>query len=136
MNSPDRRIAPHRSRNCRLRNRHSAMLRSRSVKKRHILVVHDEPDVREKSAQVLKAEGYEIIQAESAERAMELARSNAIDTFLINIDMPGCSGIEICRKLRATEPYKFTPVILCAKLGLHDQTIAAYESGCNDVIVG
>jgi adenylate cyclase len=83
----------------------------------------------------LSGEGYQIIEADSAERAMELARLHSFDTCLIDIDMAGKSGIEICRELRATESYKFTPIILSTSRGQHSQTVAAFESGCNDVIV-
>jgi CheY-like chemotaxis protein len=96
--------------------------------------VDDESDVRKLVVDVLNGEGYQIVEAESAERAMELARSQTIDTFLVDIDMAGKSGIEICREIRDTEPYKFTPVILFTRNGLHDRTVAVFESGCNDVI--
>jgi len=111
------------------------MLRSLSVKNRCILVVEDDRALRNKIVELLNGEGYLTIEADSAERALEMARSHSVDTFLIDFDMTGKSGIEICRELRGIEPYKFTPVILCAKNGLHDQTVAAFEAGCTDVIV-
>ncbi len=83
----------------------------------------------------LSREGYQIAEAESAERALELARAYSFDTFLIDIDLSGKNGIEICRELRNTEAYKFTPILLSTVRGKHEQTVAAFESGCNDVIV-
>jgi len=83
----------------------------------------------------LSREGYQIAEAESAERALELARAYSFDTFLIDIDLAGKNGIEICRELRKSEAYKFTPIILSTSRGKHEHTVAAFESGCNDVIV-
>jgi adenylate cyclase len=83
----------------------------------------------------LRGDGYQVVEADSAERAMELARTQSFDTFLIDIDMTGKSGTEICRELRATEGYKFTPIILSTSGGRHSQTVAAFESGCDNVIV-
>src|SRR5207248_8122470 len=123
-------IAPHRSRNCRLRNRHSSMLRSPAVTKRRILIVHEDKDVRKNIAEILATPGFRIFEADSAERGLELARTQPIDSFLIHMDMPGTNGIELCRAIRETEPYKFTPVILCTDGGLHDGTVAAFASGC------
>ena len=51
---------------------------------------------------------------------MELARTQTVDSFLIHIDIAGTNGMDICRELRGTEPYKFTPVILYTRNGGHD----------------
>jgi adenylate cyclase len=83
----------------------------------------------------LSGDGYKIVEAESADQALELARDHPFDTFLIDIDMPGKNGIEICQELRNTDTYKFTPIILSTSGGKHGQTVAAFKSGCNDVIV-
>jgi adenylate cyclase len=98
------------------------------------VVVDDEADIRKRVVEVLNSEGYQIIEAESAERALDVARANSVDTFLVDIDMAGKSGIEICRQIRDTEPYKFTPVVLYTRNGQHNEAVAAFESGCNDVI--
>jgi adenylate cyclase len=99
------------------------------------LVVDKDADARRRIVDVFTGEGYRIFEAESAPKAMELAQSHPIDTFLIDADLDSKNGVEVCRELRRTEPYKATPVILCAKSGLHDRTVAAFESGCTDVIV-
>src|SRR5437870_5397368 len=83
----------------------------------HILVVDDDSALRRMAVDALSGEGYQIVEADCAERAMELARSHSFDTFLIDIDMAGISGIEICRELRKTETYKFTPIILSTSKG-------------------
>jgi len=86
--------------------------------------------------ETLKSEGYQTVEAESAGRALELARSRPIDGFLIDIDLPGKSGVELSRELRSSESHRTTPIVLYTQLGRHDSTVAAYDSRCNDVIVG
>ena len=95
----------------------------------------DDPAIRKIVVEILNGEGYQTIEAESAGRALELARSHPIDTFLIDIDMPGQNGIEISGELRETEAYRTTPVVLYTRSGKHDLTVAAFDARCNDVIV-
>jgi len=96
--------------------------------------VDDDASARRQAAEALSGEGYQVIEAESASCAMEVARSNSVDSFLIHIDMQGTSGIDICRQIRETEPYKFTPVLLFSRNRDNDRTVAAFESGCTDVL--
>jgi len=104
-----------------------------TLKNRCILVVDEDANARSFAVEALHSDGYQILEAGSVGSAMELARSHCVNTFLIHIDMAGRNGIDICRDIRNTEPYKFTPVILFSRNGDHDQTVAAFESGCTDV---
>ena len=107
-----------------------------NLKNRCILVVDDDAIARRMAVESLCIDGYQILEAESAACAMEMARSHSVDTFLIHMDMAGRNGIDICRDIRNTEPYKFTPVILVSRNGTHNRTVAAFESGCTDVLGG
>jgi adenylate cyclase len=107
-----------------------------SLNNRCILVVDDDANARRPAVDVLSSEGYQVIEAESAGCAMEQARSHSVDAFLIHLDMTGRNGIDICREIRNIEPYKFTPVLLFTRNGGHGQTVAAFESGCTDVLDG
>jgi len=98
--------------------------------------VCDDPDIRKMVIETLKSEGYQTVEADSAGRALELARSRPIDGFLIDIDLPGKSGVEVSRELRSSESHRTTPIVLYTQSGRHDSTVAAYDSRCNDVIVG
>src|SRR3982750_3474069 len=105
-----------------------------SLKNRCILVVDDNANARKLAVDSLSNEGYRVIEAESSGCAMERAQSHSVDAFLIHLDMAGRNGIEICRDIRNIEPYKITPIILFARHGGHDETVAAFESGCTDVL--
>ena len=107
-----------------------------TLKNRCIMVVDDDSNARRQAVEALSTEGYQVIEAESAGCAMEMARAHSVDAFLINIDMAGRNGIDICREIRDTEPYKFTPVLLLTRNGQYGRAVAAFESGCTDVLDG
>jgi DNA-binding response OmpR family regulator len=65
-----------------------------------ILVVDDEPQIGRVIRSVLVAEGYEVIEAEYGEDALKLIHSEKYDLILLDINMPGITGIEVCRQVR------------------------------------
>jgi DNA-binding response OmpR family regulator len=68
---------------------------------RRILVVDDEPDVREVLAEYLEQRGFEVLRVGSGEEALEDVRRSRPDTVLLDIAMPGLSGVETLREIRA-----------------------------------
>ena len=74
------------------------------LRKARVLVVDDEPVVREFVSQVLSAEGYEVDTAGNAEEALERVRSRRYRLILLDIKMPGTSGIELYQQFRSLIP--------------------------------
>ena len=66
-----------------------------------ILVVDDEPQLRRALRATLSALGFVVADAESGEAALEMVRAEKFDLILLDINMPGLSGLETCRALRA-----------------------------------
>ena len=66
---------------------------------RRILVVDDGPQCRRVMRSVLLAEGYEVMEAECGEDALKLIHSEKYDLILLNINMPGITGVEACRQV-------------------------------------
>ena len=66
-----------------------------------ILVVDDNPMVREVVQGMLNAAGFHALSAEDAATALALYASNPIDAAMIDVDMPGMNGIDLCRALQA-----------------------------------
>jgi two-component system, OmpR family, KDP operon response regulator KdpE len=66
-----------------------------------ILVVDDEPQLRRALRTTLSALGFVVDDAESGEAALEMLRTQKFDLILLDINMPGISGIETCRAIRA-----------------------------------
>ena len=70
-----------------------------------ILVVDDDPDVREVAVNCLLSLGYRILQAENGDAALVmLERERGIDLMLVDVAMPGMNGIELVRRARARDP--------------------------------
>ena len=64
-----------------------------------ILVVDDEPQIRRVLRTTLSFRGYEISEASSGEAALELVRKVKPDLILLDVNLPGISGIEICKEI-------------------------------------
>ena len=64
------------------------------------LVVEDAPEYRELLVALLERSGFEVSAAQDGEAALELARSEAPDVVLLDVELPGIDGVEVCRRLR------------------------------------
>lgn len=98
-----------------------------------ILIVDDDPNIREVLSVLLGSEGYTVQQAENGEVALEIVGAGAsLDLVILDIMMPGLSGVEVCAKIRETSS---VPVLfLTAKS--HDQDkVEAYNEGGDDYLV-
>ncbi|RMG45695.1 MAG: response regulator [Acidobacteria bacterium] len=70
-----------------------------------VLLVDDEPDVREVAARALVAAGYDVLEASSGEEALaQVARASRIDAAVIDLTMPGMDGVELLERLRRDRP--------------------------------
>ena len=77
-----------------------------------ILVVDDEPGIREVIVMLLQDEGYRVLQAENGARALELLRAEQPDLLVLDIMMPVLDGFEVLRRLREMPDFEATHVIL------------------------
>jgi CheY-like chemotaxis protein len=94
-----------------------------SKKTLQILVVDDEPDVREVFRLALKRKGHEVTLAETGESAIAQAGESQFDLAFIDVAMPGMDGVETVRQLKAVSPE--TPVVMIT--GFVGGTLAADE---------
>ena len=78
---------------------------------RRILIVEDDALDAKLARDVLQARGYEVLEAETAERGLELAASGAPELIPMDIQLPGMDGITALRELRKREATARTPVI-------------------------
>jgi CheY-like chemotaxis protein len=98
-----------------------------------ILVVDDELLARQLFADVLREAGYITHEAENGERALEIARQEIIDVVLLDIMMPGMSGLEVLAQLGELAPD--SPVVIATANPTSDNAIAALRLGAFDFIV-
>ncbi|HEY2398626.1 MAG TPA: response regulator transcription factor [Solirubrobacteraceae bacterium] len=97
-----------------------------------ILVVDDEPAVRQALARALALERYEIALAEDGERAVDLLASGDYEAVLLDIVMPGISGLELCRRMR--DAGDRTPVLMLTARDAIDDRVAGLDAGADDYL--
>ncbi|GIO61722.1 DNA-binding response regulator [Paenibacillus cineris] len=98
----------------------------------HILVVDDDPHIRELVSHLLKNEGYTIAEAANGNEALEAMESFKADLVILDIMMPGMDGWELCRELDAA--YDIPLLMLTAK-GETSQKVKGFELGTDDYLV-
>lgn len=79
---------------------------------RRILVVDDEPDIRQLITIMLENAGYEVIPADTGLKALEYLQADTCDLVILDIMMPEMDGWEICRRLKSQSRTKQIPVII------------------------
>ncbi|TYP76776.1 response regulator transcription factor [Paenibacillus methanolicus] len=91
-----------------------------------ILVVEDDPDIRDLLCASLARAGYEVTQAQNGQQALELV-DESLDLVILDIMMPGMSGIEACKQIR--ERSNVPILFLTAKSGTFDKTEGLLAGG-------
>lgn len=103
----------------------------------NILIVEDDADIAEGLHYNLKREGYRPTIAESAEKGLRIALDEKTTPSLILLDLmlPGMSGMELCRRLRREPTTEGIPVIMLTAKAAEAEKIAGLEIGADDYIV-
>jgi len=98
-----------------------------------ILVVEDEDLLRAQLADRLKQEGYAVEQAPDGEEGLYLGEELPMDLAIIDLGLPGISGIELIRRLRAAG--KGFPVLILTARGNWQDKVEGLEAGADDYVV-
>lgn len=101
--------------------------------KARILVVDDEPAVRQSLAEILKLEGYEVDEAENGGEALAKLAEQNFDLTLLDLKMPGVDGLEVLRSMNSVSPD--TRVILLTGHGSLESAIEALRQGATDYLL-
>ncbi len=88
-----------------------------------ILVIDDDEKTREIMRLILEKKGYETVEAESGESALEAMKAELPDLILLDVEMPGISGFEVVKRLKADSRTRTIPVIMVTGLG--DQSFSS-----------
>lgn len=98
-----------------------------------VLIIDDEPSVRELLARLLLSRGYTIAEASSGEEALSLATQRPFSAALVDISMPGISGLEVLRHF--TDEYPDIAVIMVTAVFDLATAIESMKLGAHDYIV-
>ncbi|MCV7367586.1 DNA-binding response regulator [Mycolicibacterium duvalii] len=98
-----------------------------------VLIADDDDVVRNVVRRYLERDGLEVSTAHDGAEALRLLRSQRIDVAILDVMMPGPSGLSLCRSLRRGGDFSI-PVILLTALGEEDDRIAGLEAGADDYL--
>jgi DNA-binding response OmpR family regulator len=96
---------------------------------KRILVVDDEEDVMEVLVGRLREHGYEVVPSRDGKSALHLARTDKFDLIILDILMPGMSGIGVAEVLKEDQKTKNIPIIFLTALGVERKGIGYTLSG-------
>jgi two-component system KDP operon response regulator KdpE len=97
-----------------------------------ILVVDDEMSIRRALHTTLYKLGFTTVEAARGEEALSLVRTNPFDAILLDINMPGMTGIDTCRNMRRLVPR--TPILMLTVRDSEDDKVEALDAGADDYI--
>ncbi|MBX3287840.1 MAG: response regulator transcription factor [Acidobacteria bacterium] len=102
-----------------------------------ILIIEDDADIAESLHYNFRREGFRASIAESAEKGLRIALENGGPPSLIILDLmlPGMSGMELCRRLRKESSTEHVPIIMLTAKAAETDKIAGLEIGADDYIV-
>ncbi|MEE4243292.1 MAG: response regulator transcription factor [Desulfopila sp.] len=106
------------------------------MKKKHILIIEDDTDIQQLVSYNLIRAGFNVTCADSGEESLEILEKENFACILLDLMLPGLSGLEVCRHLRKKQgDDEFaTPVIMLTAKGEEEDVIAGLESGADDYI--
>jgi DNA-binding response OmpR family regulator len=102
-----------------------------SVKEPRVLVVDDDPGIRDVVSYALRDEGFAVETAEDVERA-EQALAQPVDVIILDLMLPGGSGTDLCRRLRAAG--NFVPIVMLTARDAEIDRVVGLEAGADDYV--
>lgn len=99
-----------------------------------ILIVEDEKEIRELLVFTLLRDGYEVIEAETAEVALEKIDNRLPDLILVDWMLPGMDGIDLAKRLRRDELTADLPIVMLTARGEEADKLKSFAGGIDDYI--
>ena len=99
-----------------------------------VLIIDDDPLVREMAAHTLRHAGFDVEEAEEGGQGLALIENAAFDLLLLDVMMPGLDGYEVCRRVRLSRHGRRMPILMLTGLNDSESIELAYEAGATDFI--
>jgi two-component system phosphate regulon response regulator PhoB len=104
------------------------------AKATHVLVVEDEDALAQLLKYNLEKEGYRVTVAMDGEEALVAAQENAPDLVVLDWMLPKAGGIEVCRRLRARQETRNTPIVMLTARGEETDRVRGLDMGADDYV--
>src|SRR5690606_27226704 len=100
-----------------------------------ILIVEDEPDLRQVLEYNLKQAGHDVLAARLGQEGLTLAREQHPDLVLLDLMLPDISGTEVCKALKDSQVTRHIPVMMVTARGEEIDRVVGFEIGADDYVV-
>ena len=100
--------------------------------KTRVLVVEDEESIQRGLCDVLAFHGYAPVGVGTGDEGLRLAVDEVFDLVVLDVMLPGLSGLDVCRELRAERPSQ--PILLLTARGSEDDVLEGFERGADDYV--
>lgn len=97
-----------------------------------ILVVDDSPQIRRAVRTILVSQGFVVMDARTAEEALDIIRKQRIELILLDVNLPGMSGFEACKEIRRTS---HIPILMLTVRDREHDKVQAFDAGADDYMV-
>jgi len=102
------------------------------MKKPHILLVEDEPNIARGLVFNLEAEGFAVTHVDTGEAARDAFELNGFNLVVLDLMLPDCHGLDVCREIRGRDPQ--LPILMLTALSAEEDRIAGLREGADDYL--
>jgi len=102
------------------------------VEKAVVVVADDDRATRERISELLRARGLTVVGANSGQKAIDAVRAQPVDLVVLELNMPGLSGIDVCKVVKSIANDRFVPVVLLTSMS--ESSARVLRSGADDHI--
>ena len=113
-------------------NRHADAGHASSLPKRKVLIIEDEKDIRDLVRYHLETEGFTVLEASDGEVSLHLAATERPALIILDLMLPGLSGLEVCRTLRAQDKLATVPILMLTARAAEVDKVLGLEMGADD----
>jgi two-component system, OmpR family, KDP operon response regulator KdpE len=98
---------------------------------RRVLVCDDEPQILRALRVILRDAGFEVVNAQTAEEALDAAALRALDAAILDLILPDGNGIDVCRSIRQ---WSQMPILVLSAVGEETEKVRALDAGADDYV--
>ena len=102
--------------------------------KANILIVEDDEDIQQLVSYNLIKAGFHVMCADTGEEGLQKLQPGGIDCILLDLMLPGMSGLEVCRSIKKNQSSSDVPILMLTAKGEEDDVVSGLECGADDYV--